>query len=173
MEKMCLRKYKYCVMIETDKDNKSHEDIEYVKTLWFIRGIQGSGKSTIARKICKKFGAMRINRDDLRAMASSDYSYEKDRCLFNCQLEIADKMFKCVDNVVIDNTHIKEKDVAAWKEYCRAREFNFREVVLRTPLWKCIIRNLLRKNRVPTRVVIDTYRLAKKNGLYDVVVRGR
>lgn len=72
-----------------------------------LRGIQGSGKSTYAKKLVNKGGWLRVNKDDLRAMLfNSKYSGKKEKAVLTIRDRIISNGLRYGYNVVVDDTNL-------------------------------------------------------------------
>lgn len=74
-----------------------------------MRGIPGSGKSTLSKKYVKKHpGTVRINRDDLRDMSGLPYSKKNEGLNLEFNNALILKAFDQGYDIIIDNTNMKD-----------------------------------------------------------------
>ena len=78
-------------------------------TVTFFRGLSAAGKSTLARELAAKTGAIRLNLDSLREMAGQPWSQENEKFLQSQQDEMALAALRSGRSVIVDNTHLVEK----------------------------------------------------------------
>jgi len=72
-----------------------------------LRGIQGSGKSTYAKKLVDKGGWIRVNKDDLRAMLfNSKFNGKKEKAILTIRDRIITNGLRYGYNVVVDDTNL-------------------------------------------------------------------
>lgn len=122
----------------------------------FLKGLPASGKSTWAREfVTKHQHFIRINKDDLRAMFTSDFSKPKEGIVlwlrdFWIQTALGSWFGVVVDDTNFNPAHedtIKAIAGIYWKDF----EVKFFDV----PLEECIERNSKRENAVPEKVIRD------------------
>lgn len=77
----------------------------------FTRGIPGSGKTTLARRIADLSGAVRVSLDDLRDMMGdySDFSKERERLVGELQNKLVLTALAAGRDVIVDATHLHIK----------------------------------------------------------------
>src|ERR1035437_7883267 len=90
-------------------------------TVTFFRGLSASGKSTLARELAAKTGAIRLNLDALREMAGQPWSQEHERFVQSTQDQMALAALRSGRSVIFDNTALIEKNprrfvTLAWEE---------------------------------------------------------
>lgn len=138
--------------------------------LILLKGLQASGKSTLARKMVKDSGynSGRINRDDLRAMIfDSKWSKDREKTIIACEKALAKVLLEQGRSVIVDDTGFKAD---FWKDLYSDTCFDYSSetIFLDTPLEECIRRDKERGEKgLPCvgRNVIE--RTAMKNGLVD------
>ena len=129
-----------------------------------LRGIPGSGKTTYAKELVSQ-GFKRVNKDDIRHMINS-YSLDNadERLIHIMQDYIIKTLMFFGRNIVIDNTHAKEKYVTELvktiKEYDKIVNYDYgiSIEVIDTPLEDCLVRNSQRENPVFEEVIRKMYR---------------
>lgn len=132
-----------------------------MKTVYILKGLPGSGKSTWAREqIEKQPGAYkRINKDDLRSMLDNGKWSKKNEQLI---LRIRDRIILMAlaegKHVIVDDTNLHPKH----EEHIRALVAKESNVVVRVKFFDvdvntCIERDLKRQQSVGSKVIIDMY----------------
>lgn len=133
-----------------------------MKKVIMMRGLPGSGKSTRSKQILDENPGVykRINRDELRAMfdnAQIDAANEKFIRQVRDMLII--KTLEDGKNVIVDDTHLSEKNETYVKEL--VHEFNKQHndnvtvelIEMDTPLDECIERDSKREKSVGAKVI--------------------
>jgi predicted kinase len=137
-----------------------------MKTIYVMRGLPGSGKSTRARNIVEKTGAVRVCRDDLREMFygqenSNIKAFKADKKLENIitsltTLVVRESLSKGL-HVVIDECNLNKKSVDNWINI--AKEFKNTKVEIEdftdTPIDICIKRDVNRNKSVGVEVIVN------------------
>jgi len=138
--------------------------------LILLKGLQASGKSTLARRMVKDSGynSGRINRDDLRAMIfDSKWSKDREKVIIECEQALAQVLLKNKRNCIIDDCNFKD----AWRTFTEITKvydenFTSETIFLDTPLEECIRRDKERGEKglpcVGPNVITKT---ALRNGL--------
>ena len=137
---------------EADKaaDLALHLDIETVPKgkLIIMSGPSASGKSSRARQLLKADGhAVRINRDELRNMTTTDYDSRKEQFIIDVEKAVATVARKKGYNVIIDDTNLTSHHIEMWMKF--AEEHYFRQIEIQkltTPLEECVARDAVRTN---------------------------
>ena len=110
-----------------------------------LRGLPGSGKSTLAKQYCTR-GYKRFNKDDLRRMLDTGaFSEANEWFVHQSMLALIEGALLKGYPVVVDNTHGKQKNVNELIELATDYSYEVEEVVLDTPVEKCIQRDALRE----------------------------
>lgn len=140
--------------------------MQNIKKLLILRGLQGSGKSTFAKKWVAEDPEHRVrfNRDDMRNMLGPYWIPSREKLinsLYNTFLEEA--TFKGYD-IVIDNMNLNDKCIQEIETFCReSNEYNrfTYEVEIKdffnVPLEICIERDAERDKPVGEKVIRQTY----------------
>jgi predicted kinase len=130
-------------------------------TLYFLRGLPASGKSTWARQyIIDHPGTVRANKDDLRAsLHASVHSKGRENFVLAVRDFVIDKALSEGHDAICDDTnfsrrHLVRMDEIAAKHNAVLEIKGFTDV----PLETCIERDLARPNSVGERVIRQMYR---------------
>lgn len=140
--------------------------------LIICRGIQGSGKSTWARKWAEEDPEHRVrfNYDDLRNMMGKYWVPTRENTSVLKALRHT-FLFKMMDegwDIVIDNMNLNPKDLEFYEDLVNRRNEDMEtQYVLetqdfKTPLEECIRRDSLRPNPIGAGVITATYNRYKK-----------
>ena len=136
--------------------------------LTMLKGLPGSGKSTVARaEVVSSGNSGRINRDDLRAMLfDSVWTGKREGVVVDCEKAIAQVLFDHGMNPIIDDTNLSPRHRDMWKEVAKQREqaFVVNDLTQTVDVPTCLQRDFERDASVG-RAVID--RMALQNGLID------
>lgn len=124
-----------------------------------LRGPPASGKSTYAKSLVDK-GWHRVNKDEIRHMINN-YKLDNgdENMIHHIQSSIIKTMMKNGKNIIVDNTHCKQKYVNEVEElvnnYSALLQYDYkvRTQVFDVPLQVCIDRNAIRENPVPEEVI--------------------
>lgn len=150
------------------------------KKLILTRGIQGSGKSTWARKWVEEDPEhrIRINNDDIRNMLGSYWVPSRETLVSNTKRDIALSALYAGYEIVIDNMNLNPKEVKFWEDIVNKHN-NFVDDKIRTksdqvfykyeiefkdffiPLEECIRRDACRPNPIGEKIIRDTWRRYK------------
>ena len=137
-----------------------------MKTLYFLRGLPASGKTTWAKKklaalnLGGKRRAVRTNKDEIRArLRAKGISGESK--VIRRETELVTKALRAGLDVIIDNTHFNP--IHEWRYRDLAKEYGHKfEIVSFTdvPLEECLRRDQKRRNYVGETVIwrMDDYK---------------
>lgn len=152
------------------------------KKLILTRGIQGSGKSTWARKWVEEDpeNRIRINNDDIRNMLGVYWVTEREPLVSKIKKGIAiDAMIQGYD-IVVDNMNLNPKEVKFWQDLINTHnsyvndpksikpsnaqnqyeyEIEFKDFFI--SLEECIRRDAMRSNPIGEKTIRDTWRRYK------------
>lgn len=108
------------------------------KTLYIMRGLPGSGKSTRAREICHE--ALNMGADgavicstDQYFMVGDEYHFDRNNISIAHnwnQIRVTELMESEVDVIVVDNTNTTEKEMAPYKNLAKDNRYEVCEVVV-------------------------------------------
>lgn len=124
-----------------------------------VRGIQGSGKTTLAKNLVKYDNKLvRINRDDIRAMLCTEWSYAFESVVIKMQLSMVKAALDKGYSVVIDDvSNLNEKTINRLKQTFPNTEIQLKDICLLTDINECIRRDALRENPIGEKVIRETY----------------
>lgn len=124
-----------------------------------VRGIQGSGKTTLAKNLVKYGNKLvRINRDDIRAMLCTEWSYAFESVVIKMQLSMVKAALDKGYSVVIDDvSNLNEKTINRLKQTFPNTEIQLKDICLLTDVNECIRRDALRENPIGEKVIRETY----------------
>ena len=103
------------------------------KTLWFVRGVSGSGKSTVANKLRQYMpDADGVEADDFRYI-DGKYVYDEkgnyhahQGCFYQAQ-HLVETGFH---NVIVSNTSTRRRDVKKYRDLTVSCGYNFISIVV-------------------------------------------
>lgn len=124
-----------------------------------VRGIQGSGKTTLAKNLVKYDNKLvRINRDDIRAMLCTEWSYAFESIVIKMQLSMVKAALDKGYSVVIDDvSNLNEKTINRLKQTFPNTEIQLKDICLLTDVNECIRRDALRENPIGEKAIRETY----------------
>ena len=151
--------------------------MENKKKLYLYRGIQGSGKTTAARKFVAEDPEhrIRINNDDIRNMLGTYWVTSREDLVSDIKQKTAQyAMYKNYD-IVVDNMNLNPKEVKFWEDLVNAHnnvikdndklnEYSLYEIEFKDffiPLEECIRRDAMRPNPIGEKVIRDTWKRYK------------
>ena len=149
-----------------------------IKKLILTRGIQGSGKSTWARKWVEEDPEhrIRINNDDIRNMLGVYWVTSREGLVSDIKKRAAQyAMYRNYD-IVVDNMNLNPKEVKFWEDLVWAHnetvgnnselkdkydsyEIEFKDFFI--PLEECIRRDAMRSNPIGEKTIRETWRRYK------------
>lgn len=142
------------------------------KKLILTRGIQGSGKSTWARKWVEEDPEhrIRINNDDMRNMLGKYWVPSREELITHSKNLLAIHAMMSGYDIVIDNMNLNPKEVKFWQDIVKQNnevdsiskylyEIEFKDFFI--PLEECIRRDAMRSNPIGEKVIRDTWRRYK------------
>jgi len=142
------------------------------KKLILTRGIQGSGKSTWARKWVEEDPEhrIRINNDDMRNMLGKYWVPSREELITHSKNLLAIHAMMSGYDIVIDNMNLNPKEVKFWEDIVKQNnevdsiskylyEIEFKDFFI--PLEECIRRDAMRPNPIGEKVIRDTWKRYK------------
>ncbi len=146
-------------------DINSYKFIRYINItamskVIFVRGIQGSGKTTWAKQWVEEEPKkrVRISWDDLRNMFGKYWVPTREKLVSEGSYEIFKKALECGYDVVIDNMNLSEKSISIFKEIAESFSCQIEFKDFNTPLEVCIERDSKRENPIGETVIRRTYK---------------
>ena len=144
--------------------------MENKKKLYLYRGIQGSGKTTAARKFVAEDPEhrIRINNDDIRNMLGPYWITDREPLVSDIKLRMAEEAMNRGYDIVVDNMNLNPKEVNFWKNVVGTQngdpdgykyEIEFKDFFI--PLEECIRRDAMRPNPIGEKVIRDTWKRYK------------
>lgn len=148
------------------------------KKLILTRGIQGSGKSTWARKWVEEDPEhrIRINNDDIRNMLGVYWVTSREGLVSDIKKRAAQYAMDRNYDIVVDNMNLNPKEVKFWEDLVWAHnetvgnnselkdkydsyEIEFKDFFI--PLEECIRRDAMRPNPIGEKTIRETWRRYK------------
>lgn len=134
------------------------------------RGIQGSGKSTWARKWVEEdpINRVRINNDDIRNMLGKYWVIEREPLVSEIKQSIVTEAMNRGYDIVVDNMNLNPKEVKFWETVVEFNntypdgykyEIEFKDFFI--SLEECIRRDAMRPNPIGEKVIRDTWKRYK------------
>lgn len=155
-------------------------DILNDKTLKVVlcQGLQGSGKSTWAKKQVGNGKTIRISLDDLRKMFNDTYWQENTNNRKNTEAFVQriknTLILEALDagkNVIVDATHLKPQYITQVQELVGDKATVEIKSFMDVPIETCIKRDLARERSVGEKVIRDAYKTyLKANGLAQEIL---
>lgn len=139
------------------------------KKLILTRGIQGSGKSTWARKWVEEDPEhrVRINNDDIRNMFGVYWVPSREKLVTEAKANMITFALINGYDVVVDNMNLNPKEDTWIRTLCEKIEkdtgihVNIEYKDFWTPVEECIRRDAMRPNPIGEKVIRDTWRRYK------------
>ena len=140
------------------------------KKLILTRGIQGSGKSTWARKWVEEdpINRVRINNDDIRNMLGKYWVVGREPLVSEMKQYVTQAAMDRGYNIVIDNMNLNPHEVKFWEKVVELNnedpdgykyEIEFKDFFI--PLEECIRRDAMRPNPIGEKVIRETWKRYK------------
>jgi len=127
--------------------------------LILCQGIQGSGKSTFARKWASEDPEhrVRLNYDDLRNMLGTYWVPSREGMLKDIrEAFLKNAAFKGYD-IIIDNMNLNPKTIEEYREWAKNFGYTFETILFDTPVEECIRRDKARPNPIGEVVIKRTW----------------
>lgn len=148
------------------------------KKLILTRGIQGSGKTTWARKWVEEDPEhrIRINNDDIRNMLGKYWVTSREDLVADIKKRTAQYAMYRNYEIVVDNMNLNPKEIKFWEDLVWAHnetishnaalddkydlyEIEYKDFFI--PLEECIRRDAMRPNPIGEKVIRDTWKRYK------------
>lgn len=127
--------------------------------LILTRGIQGSGKSTWAKKWAEQDPEhrIRVNFDDIRNMLGKYWVPSRELLVGKiAQCAVSEGIAEKKD-IVIDNMNLSVKSTAPFLELVKDTDYTVEYKDFKTPLEECIARDAQRPQPIGETVIRNTY----------------
>ena len=150
------------------------------RKLILCRGIQGSGKTTEAKKWVAEDPEhrIRINNDDIRNMLGVYWVTSREDLVSNTKKNIALDAMQKGYNIVVDNMNLNPKEVKFWEDLVNTHNKYLTDPKVIQPAWvqweyeiefkdffipveECIRRDAMRPNPIGEKVIRDTWKRYK------------
>lgn len=120
-----------------------------------LRGLPGSGKTTLARETVEKDGNVgRINRDDLRAMLfNSKWSGKREGVVIDCEKAIAKVLLANQHTAIIDDTNLTDKHWLLWKDFADSQGVVITQTTMDLDFSECLARDAAREKPVGEAII--------------------
>lgn len=132
-----------------------------MKTLYMLKGLQASGKSTFAKKLVDEHpGSYKIvNKDQIRAMVDNGHwSGGNEKFVIKIRDMIVKLALTEGNHVIVDDTNLDPKHEIRLRELAKEFEAAFRvEDFTHVSVTDCIQRDRKRQSYVGEKVIRDTY----------------
>lgn len=129
-----------------------------MKTIYLLKGLPASGKSTWARKTAKDPSFKRINKDDLRSMLDCSYwSRDNEKMILEARDVLVRMALAKGKHVIVDDTNFHPKHEAKMKEIAKSYNAKVEVKSFDLDVEECITRDLKRSNSVGEKVIRDMY----------------
>ena len=133
--------------------------LEGSPTIYFLKGLPASGKSTWAKDIVNASGetTVRVNKDSMRLMLRLNFSRKFETTVVESCRAAGVSALNNGFNVIIDDTNFAPKHFNFWEALAKQHSYGLQEVFFNTPLDVCIARDKKRAERVGETVIRDMY----------------
>lgn len=134
-------------------------------TLYFMKGLPASGKTTKALELVRDDEAYRVNKDDIRMMMfNGDYHSDLERTVIDIERYTVRRLLNQGYSVVVDNTHLNPQHEREYRSIADFFGAEFEVILCDTPLEICLERDRVREKRVGDEVIIQMHDRAKRKG---------
>lgn len=123
-----------------------------------MRGLPGSGKSTVAKTLFVPRGFVRVSRDDLRQSlfnGSGILSREQEEMITSVERDTASRALRCGKSVVVDAMHLRTSYLRSWNRLALDHGAGFSVHDVHTPVNVCVARDSVRSRSVGEKVIRD------------------
>lgn len=124
-----------------------------MKTIYLLKGLPASGKSTWAKSHVDAT-TKRVNKDDLRAMLDNGrWSRDNEKFVLQLRDHIVVEALAAGKHVIVDDTNLHPKHEARMRQLARENNARVEVVEFDTSLEECIRRDLERPSSVGEKVI--------------------
>lgn len=95
-------------------------------TLYLIRGLPGSGKTTLAKELVSRLGGVHFEADHFFYNESGDYNFDAShlhRAHKECQRRTWEAMDSNIQNIIVSNTFTTEKEMQPYLDLARVYKY--------------------------------------------------
>lgn len=103
-----------------------------MNNFWFVRGVSGAGKSTVASLLSTMEDAVHVEADMFR-MVDGKYVHDVDKNHYvhqSCFDTAKEQMALERKNVIVANTSTRKRDVKKYKELCESMGYRFISIIV-------------------------------------------
>lgn len=103
-----------------------------MKTIVNLRGISGSGKSSLAKLIAENKNAVICEADDYFTV-NGEYKFDATKLGFahaQCQNKVIESIKNQVDLIIVSNTSSTEKEVNVYKNLAEQHNYRFISIIV-------------------------------------------
>ena len=126
-----------------------------MNTLFMMRGLPASGKSTRAKAMIEASdkSIARLNKDLLREMLHfGEYSKENENVVRHSQMVLF-RALSFMGDVIIDDTNLRKEDLDKWELVADDLDCKFEMIEMDTDVETCIERDAKREKTVGEKVI--------------------
>ena len=130
------------------------------RTLLFLRGLPGSGKSTYAKQLVNEEPDrwVRVNKDSLRAMLhDGKWSKGREKLILDTQRAMADHALASGLSVIVDDTNFASKHEEFYRQLAKKHGAEFELHEFQASVEECVERDLKRPNPVGKDVILKMF----------------
>jgi len=146
-----------------------------MQTVLILKGVQASGKSTFAKKLCNMFSNWkRVNKDEIRgALSFKQWNHKVESMTSNLQFHLVKEYLNEGCNVVIDNTHLRSKTINFTIETIKkiANDLNIdiriKSKSFKVTLEEAMDRNVKRELPIPNTVIENSFSKFRLSEILD------
>lgn len=130
------------------------------------QGIQGSGKTTAARKYVEEDPAHRVrwNNDDIRNMLGKYWITSREHMLIPMKMAFLEEAMSTHYEVIIDDMNLNPKTISYYEDFVKyhnkvnpGNQYEIEYRLMKTPLEVCIERDSQRPNPIGEKIITETH----------------
>jgi predicted kinase len=142
-------------------------------SIYCMRGLPGSGKTTVAKDLADICNAVRVSRDDIRQTLfnrSGVLNPQAEKEISSMEHHLAEDALDNGYSVIVDNLNLRTKYLQAWYDLAQKKGVGFHVEDVHTGVDICVYRNKIRAERdepfVPEDVVREMAKKFYRGGKY-------